>query len=101
MRANPLITTLAAIGAALIVIDGEPSVRTKSASGSRASMRRRLGMRNARLSAAWRFSPSTGWNNCSARALSMSGGMHTRSVRVAMAARLRACWSTARTCPAS
>jgi micrococcal nuclease len=44
-----------------------------------------IGMRNARLSAAWRFSPSTGWNNCSARALSISGGMHTRSRRIAMA----------------
>ena len=101
MRAHPLITTLAAIGAALIVIDGdtirsdEERIRLEGIDAAE------IGHAKSRPSVAWRSSPSTGWSSCSAPAMSISGGIRIRSRRTAMAARSHGCWSTARTWPAS
>ena len=63
MRAHPLITTLAAIGAALIVIDGdtirsdEERIRLEGIDAAE------IGHAKSRPSVAWRSSPSTGWNS--------------------------------------
>ena len=101
MRANPLITTLAAIGAALIVIDGdtirsdEERIRLEGIDAAEIGHAKCEAERRLAILAKHRLEQLLGSGAVDIRR------MHTRSRRIAVAARLRACWSTARTCPAS
>ena len=101
MRANPLITTLAAIGAALIVIDGdtirsdEERIRLEGIDAAEIGHAKCEAERRLAILAKHRLEQLLGSGDVDIRR-----NAH-RSRRIAMAARLRACWSTARTWPAS